>query len=95
MKPGEWEVGNGRKNDNYMGWDTVIGMYENGEKYVVARTSATYQDRAKRDAIAISALPDLYNALKELTTVPGIVDAMPVFVWDMIESAIEKHDATK
>jgi hypothetical protein len=44
------------------------------------------------DARLIAAAPELLEACKELAEVPGIVDAMPVNVWDAIESAIAKAE---
>lgn len=60
FKPGQWKVGNGRKTDLYMGWDTILAVRENGEKYVIARTNANYEEEAKKNAKFIASAPEMY-----------------------------------
>lgn len=50
----------------------------------------TYEPKGNADLLFAS--PDMYNAIKELIDVPGIVDCMPINVWDMLESAISKAE---
>jgi hypothetical protein len=46
----------------------------------------------EEDARLISASPDMYSAIKELLDVPGIVDCMPVAIWDALNDSIEKAE---
>jgi hypothetical protein len=48
--------------------------------------------RDKANARLIVASPDMYTAIKELLDVPGIVDCMPVNIWDMLNNAIDKAE---
>jgi len=34
--PGPWHVGNGKKPDLYMGWDSIIAKHEDGDRFVLA-----------------------------------------------------------
>jgi hypothetical protein len=40
----------------------------------------------------IAAAPQMLEALKDVFGVPGIVDCMPVSIWDKIEYAIQKAE---
>lgn len=61
--PGPWKVGNGRKTDLYMGWNTVLGLLD-GEKFVLCQTNHHYEEASTANALLIAAAPDLYRELE-------------------------------
>lgn len=53
--PEPWKIANGRKTDLYMGWDTIIGISEDGDKFVLCRVNANYEELGKTNARRIVA----------------------------------------
>ena len=62
---GPWDIGNGRKTDLYMGWDSIIAKHEDGDRFVLAQVNHNYEELAKYNAPVIAAAPDALAWIKE------------------------------
>ena len=64
-----WKIGNGRKTDLYMGWDTILGKNEDGEKFVLCRVNGNYEDigraNARRIVACVNACAGIPNDMLE------------------------------
>jgi hypothetical protein len=65
--------------------DDKDNEYEHLEEIV------TLEER-QGNAALIQASPDMYEAIRDLMNVPGIVDCMPVNIWDELEKAKKKAE---
>lgn len=92
--PGPWKIGNGRKTDLYMGWDTILGRHGDGDKFVLARVNGNYEELGKENAKIIAAAPDMFtaleNALRDMDKIDAVCKMAGVHEFSLMRAEIEK-----